>query len=383
MIMEGGFTIQLHKINYAILIPIFLLSVISILSIYSALTYTSSSLGNLALKQGIWYGIGWILVIILIRLKNEYLYQRTWYLYCFGILSLIGLFFLTDPINGSRCWYVIPGIGSIQPSEFMKIFLMLTLATMIHNFRNDYENPNWKQELVFLLKTFGIVLIPSILTFLQPDTGCVILYLVIYVSMIFVSGIRMRWFLLAGFLVTLFLGVSLWLYFQKETVFIQIFGSSIYYRLERIFKWQEGSGLQLENAMTAIGSAGLLGHGYNQTPVYFPESSTDFIFAVYASNFGFIGVLLLLGIIFFFDLQIVFLSKRKIMDTDKYILSGILGMLLFQQIQNIGMTVGLLPITGITLPFVSYGGSSLLSYMLMVGILLNISVEKNRTYHYR
>lgn len=381
--MEGGFTIQLHKINYAILIPIFLLSVISILSIYSALTYTSSSLGNLALKQGIWYGIGWILVIILIRLKNEYLYQRTWYLYCFGILSLIGLFFLTDPINGSRCWYVIPGIGSIQPSEFMKIFLMLTLATMIHNFRNDYENPNWKQELVFLLKTFGIVLIPSILTFLQPDTGCVILYLVIYVSMIFVSGIRMRWFLLAGFLVTLFLGVSLWLYFQKETVFIQIFGSSIYYRLERIFKWQEGSGLQLENAMTAIGSAGLLGHGYNQTPVYFPESSTDFIFAVYASNFGFIGVLLLLGIIFFFDLQIVFLSKRKIMDTDKYILSGILGMLLFQQIQNIGMTVGLLPITGITLPFVSYGGSSLLSYMLMVGILLNISVEKNRTYHYR
>ncbi|MBP5679380.1 MAG: FtsW/RodA/SpoVE family cell cycle protein [Bacilli bacterium] len=359
------------------------MSVISILSIYSALTYTSSSLGNLALKQGIWYGIGWILVIILIRLKNEYLYQRTWYLYCFGILSLIGLFFLTDPINGSRCWYVIPGIGSIQPSEFMKILLMLTLATMIHNFRNDYENPNWKQELVFLLKTFGIVLIPSILTFLQPDTGCVILYLVIYVSMIFVSGIRMRWFLLAGFLVTLFLGVSLWLYFQKETVFIQIFGSSIYYRLERIFKWQEGSGLQLENAMTAIGSAGLLGHGYNQTPVYFPESSTDFIFAVYASNFGFIGVLLLLGIIFFFDLQIVFLSKRKIMDTDKYILSGILGMLLFQQIQNIGMTVGLLPITGITLPFVSYGGSSLLSYMLMVGILLNISVEKNRTYHYR
>jgi len=381
--MEGGFTIQLNKINYHILIPTILLSIISILSIYSALTYTSSSLGNLALKQGIWYGIGWILVIILIHLKNEYLYQRTWYLYIIGNLLLVGLFFLTDPINGSRCWYVIPGIGSIQPSEFMKIFLMLTLATMIHNFRNDYDNPNWKEEFIFLIKTFIIVFIPSILTFLQPDTGCVIIYLVIYISMIFVSGIRLRWFMIAGFLGTLILGICLWLYFYKENVFIQLFGSSIYYRLERIFKWQEGSGLQLENAMTAIGSAGLLGHGYNQTPVYFPESSTDFIFAVYASNFGFVGVLLLLGIIFYFDIQIFFLSKRKILDTDKYILSGILGMLLFQQIQNIGMTIGLLPITGITLPFVSYGGSSLLSYMLIVGILLNISVQKNRTYRYR
>ncbi len=145
----------------------------------------------------------------------------------------------------------------------------------------------------------------------------------------------------------------------------------------------EGSGLQLENALAAIGSAGFLGHGFNHTPIYFPESSTDFIFAVFASNFGFVGVLLLLAIIFYFDIQILFLSRRKIMDTDKYILSGILGMLLFQQIQNIGMTVGLLPIMGITLPFVSYGGSSLLSYMLLVGILLNISMQKNRTYRYR
>ena len=371
------------KVNLHILIPLILLSIISILTIYSALTYTSASLGNLALKQAIWYIIGWGVVVLLIKFKNEYLYQISWVLYIVGVISLILLLFFGTPINNSRCWFIIPGIGSIQPSEFMKLFIMLVLASMIHNFRSDHDNPSMKEEFVFLLKTLGIVLIPSILTFLQPDTGAVLIYLVIYFCMMFVSGIRFRWFVLAFTGIGAFAGCFLYLYFYKEQTFIQIFGSSIFYRLERIFNWSQGSGLQLENAMAAIGSAGLFGHGFNQTPIYFPESSTDFIFAVYASNFGFVGVILLLGIILYFDIQIILLARKKIEDTNQYILSGILGMLVFQQIQNIGMTVGLLPITGITLPFVSYGGSSLLSYMVLVGILLNISVKKNRTYKYK
>ena len=260
---------------------------------------------------------------------------------------------------------------------------MLTLATMIHNFRSDYNNPTMKDEFVFILKTLLIVLIPSILTFLQPDTGCVVIYLVIYMFMMFTSGIKLRWFIIAFAIILSVGGLFLYLYFYKENIFIKIFGSGIYYRLERIIKWKNGSGLQLENALTAIGSAGLYGHGYNNTPVYFPESSTDFIFAVYASNFGFIGVIILLAIIVYLDINIILLSKKKIEDTDKFIISGIFGMLLFQQIQNIGMSIGLLPITGITLPFISYGGSSLLSYMLIVGILLNISQKKNRTYKFK
>ncbi len=372
-----------YKINYKILVPIILLSIISVITIYSALTYTSPSQGNLALKQGIWYIVGWGLVILLIRLKNEYLYQHTWLLYFIGIISLVLLLFFGTPINNSRCWFTIPGIGSFQPSEFMKIFLMLVLATMIHNFRSDYDNPTLKQEFVFLLKTLIIVFIPSILTFLQPDTGAVIIYLVIYISMIFTSGIRFRWFVGGCSLMLIMIAGFLYLYFYQQNLFITIFGSSIFYRLERIFSWSQGSGLQLENAMAAIGSAGLFGHGYNQTPIYFPESSTDFIFAVFASNFGFVGVLILIGIIIYLDIQIILLSKKKIEDINQFIISGILGMLVFQQIQNIGMTVGLLPITGITLPFVSYGGSSLLSYMLIVGILLNISVKKGRKYKYK
>lgn len=372
-----------YKFNYRILIPIILLSIISVVTIYSALTYTSSTLGNLALKQTIWYGIGWLLVIILMKLDNDYLYQHTWFLYIVGNILLIGLLLFGTPINNSKCWFTIPGIGSIQPSEFMKIFIMLTLATMIHNFRSDYENPTIKEEFIFILKTLGVVLVPSILTFLQPDTGAVFIYLIIYLSMMFASGIRIRWFVIAFISVALLVGGILGIYFFKEQLFIKLFGTSIYYRLDRIFNWSQGSGLQLENAMAAIGSAGLFGHGYNKTPIYFPESSTDFIFAVFASNFGLVGVIILIGIIVYLDINIIKLTKRRIEDTDKFIVAGILGMLIFQQIQNIGMTVGLLPITGITLPFVSYGGSSLLSYMLIVGVLLNISTKKERTYKYR
>lgn len=359
------------------------MAIISVVTIYSAMSYTSPTLGNLALKQFIWYLVGCVLVFILIKLKNEYLYRHTWFLYIFGNLLLLGLLFFAEPVNNSRCWYIIPGVGSIQPSEFMKIFIMLTLATMIHNFRNDYDSPTVKEEFIFILKTLGIVLIPSVLTFLEPDTGSVIIYFIIYISMMFASGIRIGWFIMAISVVWVILGTTLFLYFRQEDLFIKIFGTSIFYRLDRLFDWRAGSGLQLENAMAAIGSAGLFGHGFNKTPVYFPESATDFIFAVFASNFGLVGVILLLAIIIFFDVSIILLTRRKIVDTDKYVLAGIIGMLLFQQIQNIGMTVGLLPITGITLPFISYGGSSLLSYMLLAGVLINISMEKAKSYRFR
>ena len=370
------------KINLKILLSIVLLSIISIVSIYSALKYTSSLLGNLALKQTIWYLIGWIMVIFLLKLKNEYLYRNSWILYLVGNLSLLGLLIFADPINNSRCWFVIPGIGSIQPSEFMKIFIMITLATMIHNFRMKYDNPTMKDEFKFIINTLIVVLIPSILTFLQPDTGCVIIYLIIYISMLFISGIRFRWFMMGSLIFVLLFGGVFGLYFFKEELFIKFFGSSIYYRLDRIINWSNGSGLQLENALAAIGSAGLFGHGFNNTPIYFPEASTDFIFAVFASNFGLVGVIILISIIVFLDINIILLARNNGEDIDKYIVFGIVGMLFFQQVQNIGMTIGLLPIMGITLPFVSYGGSSLLSYMMLVGILLNISQKKKRTYKY-
>ena len=123
-----------YSINYRILIPIILLSIISIVAIYSALTYTSPSLGNLALKQAIWYVIGWGFVFILVKLKNEYLYQLSWKFYIIGNILLLLLLFFGTPINNSKCWFMIPGIGSIQPSEFMKIFIMFIILYLIKVF---------------------------------------------------------------------------------------------------------------------------------------------------------------------------------------------------------------------------------------------------------
>lgn len=372
-----------NKLNLNILILIIILAVISILTIYSASTYIPKTNGNLALKQGLWYIIGFILVIILMKYKNKYLYEHAWIFYIIGNILLLGLLFFGSPINNSKCWYIIPGIGSFQPSEFMKIFLMLILSKMIHNFRSDYKNPTLKDEFIFIIKTLIILLIPSILTFMEPDTGAVMIYLIIYFCMMFSSGIRLRWFITAIITIITIITTILGIYFLNQKMFINLFGTNLFYRLDRLFSWSNGSGLQLENALSAIGSAGLLGHGFNKTPIYFPESGTDFIFAVYASNFGYIGVIFLISIIVYLDFNIIKLSKRKILDTDKYIIAGIIGMLLFQQIQNISMTIGLLPITGITLPFISYGGSSLLSYMIMVAILLNISTEKANNYKYK
>ena len=113
-------------------------------------------------------------------------------------------------------------------------------------------------------------------------------------------------------------------------------------------------------------------------PIYFPEMQTDFIFAVFASNFGLLGELLLISLMVFFDINIIGLANKSSNDNDKLLVGGIISVLLFQQVQNISMTIGLLPIMGITLPFISYGGSSLLSYMILVGMLFNISNENLR-----
>jgi rod shape determining protein RodA len=188
----------------------------------------------------------------------------------------------------------------------------------------------------------------------------------------------MRWFYLgiASFLAVI--SSILYLYFFNINLFIKLLGNSFFLRIERIINWSSSAGMQLENGMTAIGSAGYIGHGFNKTPIYFPEAHTDFIFAVYASNFGFIGAVILLMLIIYFDMEIIHIAERSKNRTNRYIVSGILGILIYQQIQNIGMTFGLLPITGITLPFISYGGSSLLSYMIMIGLIFNINNENKQ-----
>ena len=204
------------------------------------------------------------------------------------------------------------------------------------------------------------------------------MYLIITFIMLFVGGLKKRWFILTIGILILFLSIFLGIYYLNQDLFIDIFGTSFFYRMDRITNWSSSSGLQLRNSLIAIGSSGATGHGINNTPIYFPEMQTDFIFAVFASNTGLIGSISLIIIMIYFDLTLIGYSSKTNNTTDKYAIGGIIGVLLFQQIYNISMTIGLLPIMGITLPFISYGGSSLLSYMLLLGLIFNISNQSLR-----
>ena len=212
------------------------------------------------------------------------------------------------------------------------------------------------------------------MTFLDPDTGAVLIYFIITIVILFISGIRYRWFFIGIAIVAIVVGSILYLYFYQKNTFISILGNDFFLRVERLLDWSNQDGFQLQKGITAIGSAGVLGHGFYNTPLYFPEAETDFIFAVYSSNFGFIGSLFLFVLLFLFDFLLISVAL-KAKKQDKLIIAGTFGMLIYQQVQNIGMTYGVLPITGITLPFISYGGSSLLSYMIIIGIILNIKTR--------
>lgn len=370
--------ISKYKVDTYLLVTLILLVIVSLITIYSSQTLLPSYMQNLVIKQLIWYILGFGLTYIIMTIRNEFIYRNIWFLYGLGVLSLIALLIWGKPINDAKCWFNIPGVGTIQPSEFMKIILIITLATVIHKFNEDYNDPTIMEEFKFLLKVALIVFIPSLLTFLQPDTGVVLIYLLITIVMLFVAGIRYRWFIILFGSLFFVIGIILTIYFINTDLFVNIFGTNFFLRVDRLLDWSSKSGYQLENGLSAIGSGGLFGNGFRNTPIYFPEPQTDFIFAVYASNFGYVGVILLLGLILFFDIRLIIIAINNRSNVNKYVVAGIVGMLIYQQLQNIGMTFGLMPITGITLPFISYGGSSLLSYMIMMGIIFNISNETLR-----
>ena len=370
MIKESKF-----KVEKSILIPIILFAIISVITIFATRELLGSDLQNLFLKQILWYGLGFVIAYLMMFVGNKFLYNNAYIFYMVGVILLILVLFFGKEINNARCWFVIPYIGSFQPSEFMKIFLIITLSRMINDFHIENNSNDIQEQFKFLIKVLIVVGIPSLLTFIEPDTGAVLIYFIITIMMLFIGGFKARWFIIT--LITLIVvgGLFLGIYFLNKDLFIDIFGTSFFYRMDRILNWSSSSGLQLTNGVTAIGSAGLLGHGFNNTPIYFPEMQTDFIFAVYTSNFGFIGSIVLIGIILFFDISIIGLANKSYDVQDKLSIVGISSILLFQQIWNICMTIGLLPIMGITLPFISYGGSSLLSYMILIGMLFNVSNE--------
>lgn len=366
--------IKRYKNILLLTICLIIFFIISILSIYSSKFIVSKEYETLYMKQILWYIFSFILLFILIKIKNRRILKFALPIYIINCILLIMVLFLGDEINNARSWFSIPFIGSFQPSEFMKVSLILVLAKILEDYHFK-ESRNLKEEIKLIIKVLIVTLLPSILVFIEPDTGIVIFYFLIALFALFIGGLRLRWFLIFFGIIAIFTTVFFIIYFNYKELFVSIFGNSFFYRIHRILDWTNTSGMQLENSLISIGSSGLTGHGINNTPIYFPEPYTDFIFSVFTSNFGFIGACILILTIVLFDLIIINIALKSFKTINKVLIGCILVCFIYAQIQNISMTIGLLPITGIPLPFISYGGSNLLSYFIMIAIIINIELE--------
>ena len=313
--------------------------------------------------QGLFFIIGIIMMLITSKIPYKVYFEKANTLLLISIILLILVIIpgIGTVRNGSRSWFGIGSFG-IQPSEFAKLTLIIFTSKYLTK-----NEKNLKYIKKGVLRILGIVILVFGLIMLQPDFGTGMIILVSIIGLLFVSGVDFKFFIRLGLI-----GV----------VGIVLLIAIAPYRLERILSflnpWSDplGSGFQIIQSLYAIGPGGLFGQGFmnsRQKHFYLPEPQTDFIFSIISEEFGFLGILIvatLFTIIIFKGFKIAQNSGDKFA---KFLAFGITFGLAFQAILNLMVVVGLIPVTGVTLPFLSYGGSSLLITLISMGVLLNIS----------
>lgn len=389
-----------------ILLATIALSLIGQFFIFSATTNVPV---NLFLKQLFWFGIGSVILILLQLISYRYIFSMIPLIYVLSILSLIAVLFLGRTVSGSTRWFDF-GFIRLQPSEIAKIAVTLMLAFYLTRLKPPFDN--WK----YLLSIFGIILLPMLLVLKQPDLGTAIIFFILMIPMIFWTGLRPITIIfiilpiiniVAAFHIwTWFIFVSLMLillYFSKFQlriiIFLFLLNTSIgiltpylwnhlhNYQKQRIIvfldpnKYKLTSGYHIIQSKVSIGSGGLFGKGIlkgtQKNLDFLPEKQTDFIFSVIGEETGLLGCLIVIGlfvVIFFYSIQIAVETRNTF---GQLIVVGITAILFFQMLINIGMTIGIMPVTGIPLPFISYGGSSFLTNMIMIGFILNIGRHRH------
>ena len=358
------------KKSLLIFLSAFLLSAFGLLMIYSSSHIWSEYKFNdpyyYVRHQLIFFFIGLILIYFIRKIdyKLYYKYSNIILLGSFILLVLVLIPGLGQVRNGSRSWFGIGSLG-IQPSELAKISLIIFTAKYLSKSEKTikfFKNGTLPILLIIFL-FFGLIM-------LEPDFGTGMVIVMSLMFMLFISNIKLSFF---GIMGTLGLG---------GIVALVIIAP---YRLARILSflnpWSDplGSGFQIIQSLYAIGPSGLFGKGLGnsvQKHFYLPEPQTDFIFAIISEEFGFLGIMILciLFLTLFYNTIKISLNQKDLFA--KYLSFGLIIEIIFQTILNISVVIGLVPVTGVTLPFISYGGSSLLISMISIGIILNISREK-------
>lgn len=339
----------------------------SLINNYSA-SFIMTSYQNYFIKELIWYVLCFFIIYLMSKINIEILFKYSFYFYILGNILLLLTLFIGINVNGSKSWIILGPFG-FQPSEFMKVFILMFLYyfSIINKNLSNFK---------YVIYTLGLIIIPSILTFFEPDTGAVSIYFIIYLAFLINRKLNKWWYILS-LLFILLIGSSFFIiYFNYQDLFIKIFGTSFFYRMDRITSFINGEGYQINKALISIGSSGMLGKGLKNMPEYFPEAPTDFAFALLIKNIGYVGIMIFL----FTYASLIYFLIKMINKKNQTLLFPIIILLFFQSSINILMNIGLFPIIGITLPFISYGGSNLLSYMIIIGLVLNIKKVSLDTY---
>lgn len=397
------------RVDKVILICVLLFSLFSLLAVYSA-THGSkvASIHDNFYKQIVWVVVGLLLFFALTYLPLHIAFSLAYPLYAILLVMILGIDLVGSISGGAQRWFEVGGI-KVQPSEFMKPVVVLTLARFLSP---EDANPN---RLKNLLIAFGIVLAPFVLVLKQPDLGTSLVYLSMVIPVLYWRGLAPFTIFvvvspviafLASFnyysfsAVILLISVVLYLSRRGKRVAWTVFSMNVFvgtlsplvwnslhgYQQQRILTFlglvedPRGVGYQIIQSMVAIGSGGIFGKGLlhgTQTQLRFlPAQHTDFIFSVLAEEWGFIGSLAVLALFFIFIMRAI-----KIATTSSYRFAslaaiGLATIFAFQAIVNLGMTMGIMPVTGVPLPFISYGGSAMLTNMTMAALLSNAVTQR-------
>jgi len=356
-------------------------------------------------------GVGMVLSLLIARWRYENLLQWRWIIYAITNISLLIVIFLGTTANGAQSWVTI-GSFNLQPSEFAKVGVIVVLASVLHQ--------EGARSLGLVLRALAVTALPGLLILLQPDLGTALVFGAITLGMLYWANAKPGWLILliSPIVSAILFGVFLpaWLAWVALMVFVgwrtlpwAISGSFVTAVVNLMaggmgsFVWQHvlkayqrdrltlfldpdkdplGGGYHLIQSRIAIGAGQLTGRGLNQgtqTQLNFiPEQHTDFIFSAVGEEFGFVGCLLVLTVFWLICLRLVIIAQNAKDNFGSLLAIGMLSMIVFQMLINIGMTIGLAPITGIPLPWLSYGRSSLLTNFIALGIVESVSNYRHR-----
>ena len=327
--------------------------------------------------QALWIVSGFVPLTVVALFDYRKLRKMSWLLYGFNLALLVAVLFIGSSAKGAQRWIPVTSSFAIQPSEFAKILLIITLADFLAKRQGQLN------RFRDFIPPFAFVAVPMLLIFIQPDLGTSMVLAAILIGMMYVAGAnpwKLTVLLLAG---AALVGVALWLHFAHGLPL-----PMKDYQLKRLTIFLDpasdmaGDGYHIIQSVWAIGSGGLWGKGYRMGTQgrfnFLPEHHTDFIFSVVGEEFGFIGAVTLLFLFLIFILRAINIASKSGELFGMLVATGIVAMFTFHILVNIGMTSGIMPVTGIPLPLISYGGSTMWSNMLAVGLLLSINLRRQR-----